>query len=196
MSRRINDGDYTGLKQDKFRNSRFESDVYDEQSWYYGGVSRSTPNTLGGPFAENRGRRSADSLRSQWDGSPFENQRLSNWKRREGWDEFYSTRDRGNRRYGDHQLNHDGGNFAGLGPIGYRRADQSIYEDVCDALLLTPDVDASEIEVKVENGIVILNGEVADRNTKRLAELEIENISGVRDVQNLLKFKRKQRDLH
>ena len=55
MSRRVNDGDTTGIKQDKFRNSRFEYEENTEPSWYYGGVSRKSPNTLGGLSAENRG---------------------------------------------------------------------------------------------------------------------------------------------
>lgn len=197
MSRRVNDGDNTGIKQDKFRNSRFESEEDSEPSWYYGGASRQTPNTLGGPFAENRGRRSADSVRSQWDGSPFENGKLYNWKNRRGWDGFYDNNyDRGNRRYGGAQLNHDGGNFAGKGPRGYQRSDKIIHEDVCDALSLSPDVDASDIEVTVENGIVYLKGSVSDRRTKKMAELEIENVSGVKDVQNHLTFKQDNKDLH
>jgi osmotically-inducible protein OsmY len=48
------------------------------------------------------------------------------------------------------------------------------------------DVDASGIEVTVKEGIVYLNGSVDGRQMKRMAELEIENISGVTDVQNLL----------
>lgn len=197
MGRRINDGDVTGLKQDKYRNSRFELEEEREPSWYYGGASRSSANTLGGPFNENRGRRSANTVRSQWDGSPYEDQELSNWRNKEGWDRYYNPNyERGSRKYGGAQLQHDGGNFAGKGPKGYRRSDKTIFEDVCDTLKLSPGIDASQVEVSVKDGVVYLNGTVPDRRTKKLAELEIENISGVDDVQNLLRFRQDKKDLH
>lgn len=191
MRRRINDGDDTGMKRDKFRHSRFDTDVADRaQTERYAGVERASANTINGPYYENRGRRAADSTRSRWDGSPFENGRIYNWGRRE------ENRDirRGNKKYGDHRLDH--GHF-GKGPRGYKRADDSIYEDVCRTLELSPDVDASDIEVSVKEGIVYLNGNVENRNAKKMAELEIENISGVHDVQNLLSIETKSnKDLH
>jgi BON domain len=187
MGRRINDGDKTGLKQDKYRNSRFEVEENRQNSTKYGGVSRATSNTLGGPSAENRGRRSSDSdERSRWDSSPFENGKLYNWKHRKGWDDYYDySYDRGSRNYGGGLLDHEGSHI-GKGPRGYKRPDKSIYEDVCQTLELSPDVDASDIEVSVKDGIVFLRGTVTDRRSKRYAELAIENISGVHDVQNLL----------
>lgn len=197
MGRRINDGSMSGLKQDKFRNSRFEYEM-DRDDMHFGGVSRQTPNTLGGKTAENRGRRSADSNRSLWSGSPFEDGRVDNWKTRQGWDEYYKPRDRGARSYGDNQLLHDQGNFAGRGPKGYERSDKSIYEDVCESLSLSSEIDASDISVKVEKGIVFLSGNVSDRRIKKLAEEEIENVSGVKDVQNRLSFSKgsKDQELH
>lgn len=196
MGRRINDGDRTGMKLDKFRNSRFEIDDM-ENDFHYGGVSRSTINTLGGISAENRGRRSAEfQPRSRWDQSPFENLKLSNWKRRQGWDEYYSEGyDRGNRNRGGALIGHDLGN-RGRGPKGYKRSDDSIYHDVCDTLSLSPDIDASDIEVSVKDGVVFLDGSVSSRDIKKLAEYEIENISGVTDVQNLLNFRKKEEELH
>lgn len=195
MSRRINDGNMSGIKQDKYRNSRFEYEEVDDRN-HFGGMSKQTPNTLGGKTAENRGRRSADSTRSQWSGSPFENGHMDNWNNRKGWDKYYRYQDRGERQYGGNQLNHDGGNFAGKGPRGYKRSDKSILEDVCDRLSLSPEVDASNIEVSVEDGIVFLKGSVSDRRSKKLAELEIENISGVKDVQNSLSLETKKQGLH
>lgn len=194
MSRRVNDGDINGLKLDKFRHSRFEPETR-ESSIRFGGVSRATPTTINGPYAENRGRRSPDTVRSQWDGSPFENGRLYNWKNRQGWDEYYEYHERGNRNHGGRQLDHEGSHF-GKGPKGYKRADESIYEDVCQRLELSSQVDASEIEVNVKDGIVYLTGSVQDRRTKRLAELEIENISGVFDVQNQLLIRKTNEELH
>lgn len=194
MGRRINDGDVTGMKQDRYRNSRFELEREDQTR--FGGVSRKTPNTIGGRYEENRGRRSADTVRSQWDNSPFEDGEISNWNRREGWDTYYNQNyQRGNRAHGGAQIGHDSEGHRGKGPKGYRRSDDSIFHDVCDRLSLSPDVDASEIDVSVKEGIVYLNGSVSDRRIKKLAELEVENVSGVVDVQNLLSFNPKK-DLH
>jgi hypothetical protein len=179
MSRRMNDGSRSGIKADKYRNSRFEFEE-DRSNNYFGGVSKATPNTLGGKFSENRGRRSADSERSQWSGSPFEDGEESSWKKRSGWDQYFEANDRGTT------AGQARGNFSGRGPRGYKRLDKYILEDVCDTLSYSPRIDASEMEVSVENGIVYLKGEVLDRRMKKLAELEIENISGVRDVQNFL----------
>lgn len=61
---------------------------------------------------------------------------------------------------------------------------------------MSPDIDAREIEVSVKEGVVYLNGTVPDRESKKLAELDIENISGVIDVQNLLNFESLNEDLH
>jgi osmotically-inducible protein OsmY len=79
------------------------------------------------------------------------------------------------------------GRFTGRGPKGYRRSDERIREDVCDRLTQHPDVDASEIEVQVNNGEVTLTGSVEDRSQKRMAEDMVENLSGVREVHNQLR---------
>ena len=60
-------------------------------------------------------------------------------------------------------------------------------EDVCDRLTADPYVDPSDVEVRVENGEVTLNGSVRSREEKRRAEDAIESISGVRDVHNRLR---------
>jgi len=81
-------------------------------------------------------------------------------------------------------------NFAGRGPKGYRRPDARIEEDVCEALTRHPDIDASDIEVRVQNGEVTLSGTVDERRDKRLAEDITEWVSGVADVHNELRVKR------
>jgi len=75
----------------------------------------------------------------------------------------------------------------GRGPKGYRRGDERIQEDVSERLKENCDLDASEIEVKVQSGIVTLSGSVSDRRAKRLAEQCAENVSGVDDVTNQIK---------
>ena len=87
------------------------------------------------------------------------------------------------------------GGFAGRGPKGYQRSDNRIIEDVCDRLADASDVDASNIEVKVNSGEVTLAGTVDDRFDKRRAEELIENISGVREVHNNLRVNRGQESM-
>lgn len=82
-----------------------------------------------------------------------------------------------------HEGPHD---FAGLGPKGYRRSDERLYEEICESLTLNPRVDPTEIEVKVKDGIVTLWGTVSDRDMKRLAEDVALDIAGVLDVHNKL----------
>lgn len=65
-------------------------------------------------------------------------------------------------------------------------SDARIYEQVCKKLLNDRWIDASEIEVEVKNGVVVLKGLAPDREMKRLAEKCIENTPGVSDVFNLI----------
>lgn len=52
-----------------------------------------------------------------------------------------------------------------------------------------PDIDASDLEVHVANGIVSLIGTVENRHEKRLAEYVAEDALGVDDVSNQLKVR-------
>lgn len=76
--------------------------------------------------------------------------------------------------------------FVGYGPKNYKRSDDRIYEEVCETLMNNGEVDATNIGVKVEQGIVYLNGKVESRQTKKLAEFIIEDLPGVQDVRNEL----------
>jgi osmotically-inducible protein OsmY len=79
------------------------------------------------------------------------------------------------------------GRYAGCGPRGYRRSDERIREDVNERLTDDGYVDASDIEVGVDNGVVTLTGFVASRAEKRRAEDVAESVSGVTDVSNQLR---------
>ncbi|MDC0720352.1 BON domain-containing protein [Nannocystis bainbridge] len=76
------------------------------------------------------------------------------------------------------------GRFTGRGPRGYVRPDARIVEDINEALTYSPHIDASDIVVRVDSGDVVLSGSVDDRYIKRLVEELIEDVAGVRDVQN------------
>jgi osmotically-inducible protein OsmY len=75
----------------------------------------------------------------------------------------------------------------GKGPQGYTRSDERIREAVCEALTEDHNVDATHIDVTVRNGEVILAGTVEDRMQKRMAEDTVEQIAGVKDVQNQIR---------
>lgn len=79
------------------------------------------------------------------------------------------------------------GRFTGRGPKNYQRSNERIREDVCERLTENPDLDAREIEIRVEDREVTLEGKVEDRHAKRLAEDLAEVVPGVRDVHNHLK---------
>jgi hypothetical protein len=79
------------------------------------------------------------------------------------------------------------GPHRGRGPAGFQRSDERIKELVCEALTDHDEVDATDIEVSVRNGEVTLAGTVDDRRMKRLAEECVENVRGVKDVQNQLR---------
>lgn len=81
------------------------------------------------------------------------------------------------------------GRFTGRGPKGYQRSDERIREDVSEELALAGDIDASDIEVRVSNCVVTLDGEVTTREEKRFAEDIAEAAPGVRDVHNNLRVK-------
>lgn len=76
------------------------------------------------------------------------------------------------------------GEYRGRGPKGYRRSDSRIEEDINDRLSEDGWVDASDIEVNVENGDVTLTGTTPDRFSKRRAEDIAESVSGVHNVEN------------
>ena len=77
--------------------------------------------------------------------------------------------------------------YRGIGPRGYRRDDARIHEDVCDALTECDALDAGNITVKVQEGVVRLSGSVPHRLMKRLAEDLADDCSGVRDIENALR---------
>ena len=79
------------------------------------------------------------------------------------------------------------GRFYGRGPKGYRRPDDRIRDEVNEELARHPEIDATEIDVKVQNGEVTLTGKVEDRHQKRLAEDVAERAFGVTDIHNQLK---------
>ncbi|WP_445681787.1 BON domain-containing protein [Radicibacter daui] len=77
----------------------------------------------------------------------------------------------------------------GRGPKGYQRDQNRILEDINDRLTDDHFLDASNIEVTVENGEVMLFGTVTSRAAKRRAEDLVDTVSGVTHCQNNLRVK-------
>jgi hypothetical protein len=82
------------------------------------------------------------------------------------------------------------GPYVGCGPRGYHRTDERIYEDVCERMMLSGDLDARDVEVRVSSGEVTLSGTVETRSQKRLAEDIADAVAGVTEVHNRLRLQR------
>jgi osmotically-inducible protein OsmY len=79
------------------------------------------------------------------------------------------------------------GPHAGKGPRGYRRSDERVREDVGDALERHGEIDASDIELHVAEGVVTLTGLVEDRRMLALAVQVVEAVPGVKRVDNQMR---------
>ena len=98
-----------------------------------------------------------------------------------GYGGSYGSSDYGRSGFGGGQ------GMRGRGPQGYTRSNERIQDDVCEALTDSDYVDATNIQVRCENGEVILEGTVRSRQEKRAAEDAVERVRGVRDVHNRLR---------
>jgi len=76
------------------------------------------------------------------------------------------------------------------GPKGYVRSDERIREEVCERLSRSGRLDVSDVEVKVDQGIVTLTGTVPNRQQKYLLEDVADDVLGVQDVHNQVRIHR------
>ncbi|HXG66297.1 MAG TPA: BON domain-containing protein [Blastocatellia bacterium] len=155
-----------------------ESESWPESGYgqgYYGGFGR------GGHYfgtSENPDDRTYTATGYDSDFSPFE----YTGGYRDRWESSGSGRGGG---YSEGRRQR--GPYSGRGPRGYQRSDERIREDVNERLTRHGDIDATDIEVAVNNGEVTLSGTVDDRRTRRLAEDVAENVTGVTNVINRLR---------
>jgi hypothetical protein len=75
----------------------------------------------------------------------------------------------------------------GRGPASYQRSDERIREIICEALTDHDGIDATNIEISVKAGEVDITGSVENRQMKRLTEDLVEQVLGVKDIQNQLR---------
>lgn len=132
---------------------------------------------------EDDHRRSDDRNRRDWDRDERRGHR-SFWDRAADEVSSWFGSDDRNRRDRDERTS---GSHKGKGPRDYKRSDDRIREDISDRLYDDPYVDASDIEVKVNDGEVVLEGHAENKQAKRRAEDIAEAVAGVKNVENHLK---------
>lgn len=93
---------------------------------------------------------------------------------------------------GHRRHHHPEGDYRGVGPKNWRPSDERLREQVCDWLTDHPLVDASDVDVQVEDGVVTLMGTVDDRRMKRFCSDLVEDLPNVRDVMNVLRLRRRE----
>ncbi len=78
------------------------------------------------------------------------------------------------------------GEHYGKGPKNWHRSDESLRDEICEALSRDRVVDASDIDVSVEGGVVLLTGWVDGREEKRQAQDCLDDVLGIHDIRNEL----------
>jgi hypothetical protein len=158
----------------------------------FGGRDFSTPRYTASrsyaPYGAGAGSRLAAN-RGEWSDTWGEfgpTDRYDRSRHERGWLErtgdeiasWFGDEDAERRRREDHR---------GRGPAGYTRSDERIREDANDRLTDDWGVDARDVTVTVANGEVTLDGTVPSREQKRRAEDVVDDLSGVKHVQNNLR---------
>ena len=177
---------------------------------------QSNPNYWRGPYQDydydrNYGYREQP-YRTRWNrqgrmGYNYENRGSNRYARNRDIDEYTGRDRRYTQEYGPYERDYGEeqnyspttwsyteywyvpGPFSGVGPKGYEQNDEQIMEEACQRLSQHGQLDASDIEVDVQNGEVILSGMVDDRRAKRMAEDTVESVPGVWDVRNNLSIR-------
>lgn len=142
----------------------FTSEDYGQGVGSWGGRSRHTP---GGAGYSGRGPYRNDDPRGFVDKAVDE---VRSW---------FGDEEAEHRREEDHR---------GRGPSDYTRSDERIREDANDRLTEHPLIDARQVSVTVDEGEITLSGTVRSRIEKRRAEDCVEDVSGVKHVQNNLRI--------
>lgn len=100
---------------------------------------------------------------------------------------WFGDDDAARRRKMDHREDH-----RGKGPSGYTRSKERLLEDANERLMRDHALDASKITVTCEDNEITLDGTVDSRSAKRRAEDIVDDISGVKHVQNNLRVESRE----
>ncbi len=68
--------------------------------------------------------------------------------------------------------------------------DKTLEEEVRKKLLSNGEVDTHNFDIAVEEGVVKLEGDVSGRHAKKVVDHCLEDIEGIRHVENKLKIRR------
>jgi osmotically-inducible protein OsmY len=167
----------------------YGADLYQERNASRGGRSRADRDSQGARGYD----RDQDDHWTFGFGYDLEGPDYARGQQRREYRDAYSRRDggfadRSRRFFGrDPDYQRDEETHRGRGPQGYRRSDERINDDVHDRLTEDPHIDASSISVTVKEGEVTLTGAVISRHAKHHAEHIVEDLSGVKHVQNNLR---------
>jgi osmotically-inducible protein OsmY len=107
-------------------------------------------------------------------------------------DRGFGKADRLDHAYGDSYDASLASDHAGKGPKGYKRSDDRIKDDIAGIFTRHHELDASEIEIEVRDGDVVLKGEVPLRTMRYLAENLAEDIYGVMNLDNQIRVQKNQ----
>jgi hypothetical protein len=130
---------------------------------------------------------------NEWEGNRGSSRGRRDWESNRGFGRSINEWE-GNWGYGGSSMGRQG-RFSGMGPQGYQRSAERITEEINDQLTWHGDLDATNIQVKVEQGIVTLTGTVDSRYAKRMAEDIAESIRGVQDINNQLQVRREHESM-
>ena len=70
------------------------------------------------------------------------------------------------------------------------RSDERLKEDICERMYTSTECDTSDVTVEVKSGVVTLEGTVSDRRSKYMLEEMLDNVPGVKDVENRVRIQR------
>lgn len=142
---------------------------------YAGEMNRRWSGGTGG-YDYERGYGDGGRERSERGGEDFfrrAGERISSWFGGRSEDRDFREREGGHR---------------GRGPKGYQRPDERISDEAHQRLTDDPWVDATNVNISVSGGELTLSGTVESREAKHRAERCVEDISGVKHVQNNLRI--------
>jgi osmotically-inducible protein OsmY len=96
----------------------------------------------------------------------------------------------GEEQYQSERQEEQGRRRADKGPRAQRKSDERLAGEIRDILTNDPELDATEVEVEVEDGAVTISGVVDGTEARLLAEELVESVTGVREVHNRLRVER------
>jgi hypothetical protein len=107
-------------------------------------------------------------------------------RNKENWDNPDSATSMNSPVWNDEDNWDPPGPLAGKDPKAFTRPDVAIQAQISDRLALNDQLNANDIDVKVENHKVTLEGTVQSEEQRRLAAEIADSVSGVETVQNNL----------